>query len=827
MKISYRWLQALVPELADPPERIAARLAMYGAPVEEIVRLGEELGDIVIGRVVAVDRHPNADRLSLCVVDAGAGEPIQVVCGAPNVRVGGFYPFAPVGARLPGGVEIRKAKIRGAESRGMLCSERELNLGRDHGGIMELPAEWPAGAPFAAALGLDDVQLVLEITANRPDLLSHIGVARELAGRRWQLPAFPGTTNGGDALTFAEGELSGTVGGVTVAIEDSAGCTRYLGAVIRGVTIRPSPPWLAARLRAVGLRPINNVVDATNYVLYELGQPLHAFDLRRLVGPAIRVRRAGAGEQIVTLDGVTRALDPGTLVISDAAGAVAVAGVMGGAESEITADTADIFLECAIFDPKTVRRGRRSLNLSTDSSYRFERGVDPEGCRRAVARAIDLILTVAGGTVDGEVLDVRPHRRMAPVVGVRPSRVATVLGAHFDAPQIEAILRDVGFDRVEAEEPDGDGRLWFRVPGHRWYDVSIEVDLIEEIARRHGYDAFAGRLGAFRPSSVPDDALARVEERLRGLLVGRGLFEARTVAFAPESDGEVELLNPLSSEERRLRAGLLRGLIRRLEYNFARGARNVRLFELGTAFAPGVDGGGLPREYPRLAVILTGARRPPTWSEAVEPFEIWDLKGLADEIARSVGFHIDERSGGNPGSLPASAGDGAVPPGLPGVDGSDAILDAGLSWVIRAADGSVVGRCGRLRDDRVDSPPWADPAFGLEIDLSLAVADPPAVEFRPLPLYPAIERDVALLVPESVSAAAVEDTIRAAGPPWLEALWPFDVFTGRGVAAGTRSIAWRLRFRAPDRTLKDAEVDDAMARVLHALKEAHGVELRG
>jgi phenylalanyl-tRNA synthetase beta chain len=387
MNISYRWLQELVPELADPAERVASRLAMYGAPVEELVRLGEFLSEIVIARVAAVRPHPNADRLSLCTVDAGAGEPLQVVCGAPNVRAGAFYPFAPVGAMLPGDLVIRKAKIRGEESRGMLCSERELGLGRDHAGLMELHGRWHPGEPFLDALGLDDVRLVVEVTANRPDLLSHIGIARELApGGRLELPALPGAAQEASREpSFAVERLTGETGGVTVTIEDAGGCPRYLGAVIRGVTIGSSPAWLAARLRAVGLRPINNVVDATNYILYELGQPLHAFDLRWLGGPAVRIRRARSNEELVTLDGISRSLSPDMLVIADEQRAVAVAGVMGGEDSEVRADTTDIFLECALFEPKTVRRTRTALGLSTDASYRFERGVDPEGGSR-VAR---------------------------------------------------------------------------------------------------------------------------------------------------------------------------------------------------------------------------------------------------------------------------------------------------------------------------------------------------------------------------------------------------------------------------------------------------------
>ncbi|MFO7260424.1 MAG: phenylalanine--tRNA ligase subunit beta [bacterium] len=807
MNISYRWLRDLAPGLEDTPEGIAARLATYGAPVDAVVPLGAGLEDIVVARVESVRKHPNADRLSLCEVEAGGGR-LQVVCGAPNVRAGAYYPFAPVGAALPGGVRIKKAKIRGEVSEGMLCSERELGLGRDHSGLLELHGTYTPGEPFRVAAGLDDVRLEVDVTPNRPDLLSHIGVARELApggvaGIR--LGPLPGLEGPGlfEDVVFERVAEEGRAGGVAVAIEDPRGCLRYIGAVIRGVKVGPSPAWLAARLRAVGLRPVNNVVDATNYVLYELGQPLHAFDLDRLAGPRIVARRAAAGETIVTLDGQRRVLHEDMVVIADAERPVAVAGVMGGEDSEVTESTTNVFLECALFDPKAIRRARRALGLSTDASFRYERGVDPDGLERAARRALALIVAVAGGTVERDAVDIYPEPRAPLVVSVRPERVSLVLGERFDAATVAGYLEPLGFERVGA----GDGALRFEVPGYRVYDVTREIDLIEEVARRHGYEAFPSELRPFRVGNVPEAPLSVLEDRLRTLLVGRGLLESRTAAFAPEGEGDVALLLPLSSAESRLRRALVPGLLRRVEHNFARGVRHVRLFEIGTVFAPGATPGDLPIEATHLAVVVSGARTPPHWSGQAEPFDLWDLKALLTEVARALGLGPD---------AVRPAEDGAVErPYVPG-----------LSFQVFDAEGRRIGGGGRIAQDAVDAPAWADPIWAFEVRLDPAMAAVSMPQFRALPTHPATERDIALLVPDDVPAARVEAVIRSAGGAYLEDVHPFDVFRGRAVPAGHRSIAFRLRFRAPDRTLRDDEADTATERILRRLKDELGIERR-
>jgi phenylalanyl-tRNA synthetase beta chain len=791
MNVSYRWLCELVPGLKAPPQEIADQLAMLGAPVDEVVDVGTPLRDVVIARVEEAGQHPNADRLRLCAVDAG-GEVVQVVCGATNVQAGRYYPFAPVGATLPGGVTIRKARIRGAESQGMLCSARELGLGRDHEGILELHGAFEPGAPFVDAVGLDDFRLAVDVTPNRPDLLSQLGVAREIAaayGMQARLHPLPATAV---APRLRLGQRDGTAG-IDIEIEDVDLCSRYMGLVVRGVSVGQSPEWLASRLRAIGLRPISNVVDATNFVLHELGQPLHAFDLARLRG-GITVRVAHAGERIVTLDGLDRPLTAGMLVIADAERPVAIAGVMGGLDTEVQDETRDILLECAHFDPRSVRATRRALNLSTDASYRFERGVDPDGMEQALQRVADVIVAVSGGTVEAAVVSVGPGLAELPAIELRPSRLEQVLGTAFDANRVATYLEPLGFSVVAGS---GDA-LSVRAPGHRRFDVTAEIDLVEEVARRHGYDAFSEELGPFRPSSVPEHPLFALEDRLRDLLVGRGLLEAHTAAFAPEAEGEIALMHPLAATESRLRAALLPGLIRRVEYNFARGARSIRLFEIGTTFATGTD--SVPVELTRVGIVLTGLRRPQHWTEPESAFDVWDIKSLAAEVGDLLGCDL---------------ADGPAP----------GILDPGLSFRLLARDnGEARGAAGRVAPAHVDAPAWADDVWAIEI--ALVPAPAAAIRYRPVPQFPAVERDLALLVPDHERADGVARAIRAGGGVLLEAVAPFDVYRGKAVAEGMRSIAFRLRFRAADRTLTDAEVDDIVRRILQRLSNDLGIQQR-
>ena len=804
MIVSRRWLEDL---LGRPLEvaQLEERLHMLGAPVEAVVPLHQELRAVVIGHVLQAERHPNADRLSVCRVDAGGPDgPVEVVCGAPNVLAGKRYPFAAVGTVLPGGLKLERRKIRGVVSNGMLCSARELGLGDEHEGILELETTAAPGTPLLDVLPLADDQIHIEVTANRPDLLGHKGVARDLAavlGATVRLPPFPVSRPheglapaGGDAALGGRRETlvrsagpRAVVDGVEVRLEDPEGAPRYMIAVIRGVTVGPSPAWLRDRLAAVGQRSINNVVDATNYVLLELNQPLHAFDLAKLRGPAVVVRRAHAGEPITTLDGVARTLTAEMTAICDAERPTIVAGVMGSAESEVSATTTDLVLECAYFLPARIRRTRKALGLQSDSSYRFERGIDLLGMPDALRRAVDLIVAVAGGTVREPACDLWPEPRPAPTVFLRPERVTRVLGVTVPRAEIERLLASVGF--VAAPKDD---RLAVQVPGWR-PDVTRDVDLIEEIARLRGYDTFPDELGPYRLGTVPDAPMEQARARVRARCAGAGLLEARTTPFGP-ADGPdaVEVLNPMSADERFLRARLLPGLVRRVEHNWAGRNRDIRLFEVGTVFRRGT--GGLPEEWTSVAGVITGARRPAHWAdgETVPDMDIWDLKQHF-ELAVAAAL---------PGTVVRPAADGA-------------------GWEVVTAGGVVAGTAGPLEADR---PAWAGPLFGFEVRLE-DVPLPPA-PYRPLPEMPSVERDLALVLGPGVSAAAVETVIRRAAGPLLEQVVVFDEYRGAGIAAGHRSVAWRCTFRDPARTLREQEVDASLARILRALEEELDVRRR-
>jgi len=797
MIVSRRWLEALLDRPLDARET-AERLTMHVAPVDAVVPLHQDLGDIVVARVLEVNKHPNADRLTLCLVDAGsAGGPVQVVCGARNVQAGKSYPYAPVGALLPGGVRLERKPIRGVESNGMLCSAKELGLGDDHAGILELDTAAAPGTRFVDAVPIADHQIVIDVPANRPDLLCHKGVARELAallGGAVKLPPIPG--GGGSARAAEPGVAAGPSGpattgivdGVEVRLEDPEGAPRYMIAVIRGVKVAPSPPWLAGRLSSIGQRPINNIVDATNYVLFEVNQPLHAFDLAKLRGPAVVVRRAKPNEPIVTLDGVQRTLTPEMTAICDAERPTIIAGVMGSAASEVTESTTDLVLECAYFQPTRVRRTRRALGLSSESSYRFERGIDQLGMPAALRRAIDVIVAVAGGALREPPLDLWPQPVQEKTISLRPERASHLLGVPTERAELERLLTSVGFF---VAPKDGGNRLAVQVPGWR-PDVTREVDLIEEAARLKGYDAFPDELRPYRSGTVPDAPVEQIKARVREQLAHSGFFEARTIPLGPRDGPDaVAVRNPLSADEAYLRRRLIPGLVRRVEHNWASRNRDVRLFEIGNVFRAAQD---RPEEWDSVAGVLTGARRPPHWSEGakVPDMDIWDLKHHFELAVRAAAPSCD------------------VQPATGGVVGWEAVQR-----------GEVWGWAGRLE---ADAPVWAAALFGFEVRLDATL--PGAVHYRPLPTQPPVERDIALLLPAGVSAGAVSAVLARAAGPLLERLEVFDEYRGAGVPAGYRSVAWHCTFRDPARTLREREVDELLAGALQALEDELGVRRR-
>jgi phenylalanyl-tRNA synthetase beta chain len=787
MIVSRRWLEALLGKRLEGRE-IADRLASQVAPVDGVVPIHQDLRDVLVARVLEVKQHPNADRLSLCMVDAG-GAPLEVVCGAPNVQAGKAYPFAPVGATLPGGLKLERRKIRGVESNGMLCSAKELGLGVDHQGILQLDTDAAPGTPFLDAIPIADEQIVIDVSANRPDLLCHKGVARELAvafGGTVKLPEIVGGHGGQYRPPRPSDRPTAVVDGVEVRLEDAEGAPRYMIAVIRGVKVGPSPAWLSTRLQSIGQRSINNIVDATNYILFEVNQPLHAFDLAKLRGPAVVVRRAKPNEQIVTLDGVTRKLTPDMTVICDAERPTIVAGVMGSAESEVADSTTDIVLEAAYFQPTRIRRTRRALGLSSESSYRFERGLDMLAMPDALGRAIDLIRAVAGGDMREPPIDLWPEPQQPRSVFLREARVSHLLGVPVPRKEIERLLSAVGF--VAAPKDD---RIAVQVPGWR-PDVTREVDLIEEVARLRGYDTFPDELRPYRPGTVPDAPAELTLRRIREQLVagGSGLLEARTLPLGP-ADGPdaVAVLNPLSAEEAHLRSRLLPGLVRRVEHNWSVGNRDVRLFEVGTVFRKAT--GPRPEEELHLAIVLTGARHPAHWTDSINAaklpdMDIWDLK---QHFELAVGLAAPSSD-----VQPAANGSG---------------------WV------ASVGTAAPLE---ADAPKWAAPLFGLEVRIT--VAPPGAVRYQPLPTQPAVVRDISLVVPTSVTAGALEGVLHRAGGTLLERLDVLDEYRGAGLPAGTRGVTWRCTFRAPDKTLTERDAVDVLERMLRAAEAELDVHRR-
>lgn len=811
MNVSYSWLRALVPFTQSPAE-LRDLITMHSATVDELIELRQDLAPIVVARVLSAEPHPNSDHLWVTRVDAGGAEPLDVVCGAPNVEAGRSYPFAPTGTTMPDGLVIERRKIRGAVSNGMLCSARELKLGDDAGGILALDTDATPGTPFLTAFPIGDARLVVDVLPNRPDLLSHVGLAREVSavtGLPVRLPPFAASPDN----SGADGEVAEPAGAEVASIVarvDPGAAVRYAGVTLRGVRVGPSPEWLVERLAAVGSRSINNVVDATNYVLHELGQPIHAFDAAKLAGGEVVVRLARPGERITTLDGVDRPLTGDMVVIADADRPQAVAGVMGGRDSEVDDRTTTLFVESAVFDARRTRSTRRRLGISTDASYRFERGVDPELPPVALERAVELIRAVAGGELVGVPIDVYPTPAAGGMVLLRVSRVGRLLGDPVPAGEITRLLASLAFGISEAGDPDV---LAVAVPSWR-RDVTREVDLIEEVARLRGYDALSSELRAQRPGRVPESPLAVVTRRVREALAAAGLLETRAMPFtaaAGTGEGYVRVLNPLAENEAYLRREVLDSLARRAEHNLAQAEGDVRLFEIGSVFAPGEVGAALPREQVRAAALVMGRRRPAHFTEGEPPaIDEWDARATAELMARSA------FPGTSVALVPSSAGD---------------------LWEIDV-DGTSVGSVTRVP---LDAPVWAATAFGIEITLAQLSAAPsgPAdasspepprpgamTAFQPLPTTPAAERDVSLLVPDAVPAARVAEVLRREGGELLERVDLVAEFRGAGVEPGARSLTWRLAFRHPERTLRDKEIEGRMQKLLRAVEGELGVHQR-
>ncbi|MGE0809200.1 MAG: phenylalanine--tRNA ligase subunit beta [Immundisolibacter sp.] len=794
MRVSESWLR----EWCNPPldtAGIAERLTMAGIEVGAIEPVAGAFDDVVVARIVSTRPHPDADRLRLCEVEAAIGEPlIGIVCGAPNARPDLCVPLAGVGARLPGGLHIKKSKIRGEPSEGMLCSSQELGLGEGQAGLLELPDDAPIGTPLRDYLQLDDQVIEVELTPNRGDCLGLSGLARELAA----LTDTPLTAPDTRPVPAASDRQ------LAVRLDAPAACPRYLCRVVDNVNVQaPSPLWLQERLRRAGLRSLGPVVDITNLVLLELGQPLHAFDLDR-VGTEIVVRQANAGEKLRLLNGQDIEADPDLLLICDAARPLAAAGIMGGAESAVGDATRSVLLESAFFAPRAMAGRARRLGLQTDASQRFERGVDPHVQRLAIERATQLLIDLCGG-VPGPVVEACSEADLpaAPAIRLRAARVAQVLGCALADDEIESILSRLGC--ALTQEAAG---IWQVTPPSRRFDLAIEEDLIEELARVRGYET----LPAVRPAprgnfpSASDDRVSR--QRLTLALVDRGYQEAITYSFVePKLQALVDparkplaLANPLSAELAVMRTSLWPGLLQAYAHNANRQAARVRLFEVGLRFietASGLDQAGA------VAGLIAGPRSPEQWGVSATLVDFFDLKADVEALLASTGC----------------AGDFTVEPA------EHPALHPGQSACLRRG-GQAIGWLGRLHPQLETELGLDDSPLLFEIELAaLSAGRVPA--YAEVSRFPSVRRDIAVVLPQSVQVADILATARSAfAEAPVQDILVFDVYQGAGVPAGCKSVALGITLAATERTLTDADVDPLITRVLHALAEAHQAHLR-
>ncbi len=803
MKVLYNWVKEFV-AITLSAEAAADRLVNAGIEVASVSPVAPRgLRGVVVGEIESIERElgdSHGHRLLLCRVSTGR-ERFSVVCGAPNTAVGLRAAFAPPGAMLPGGADgeprhIGSAKIRGVESQGMLCSERELGLGDEHeAGILAVEPDAPLGHDLVAHLGLDDSVLEIEITPNRPDCLSVVGVARELAaltGGAFQRPV---------AVLKESDEAAADL--VAVRLEAPDLCARFTARVITDVCVGPSPAWLAVRLRAVGLRPISNVVDVTNYVLWELGHPLHAFDHATVRDATIVVRRAGRGERFTTLDGQERVLDDSTLVIADPAWAIGLAGVMGGANTEVTGATTRVLLESAWFDPASIRRTSRALGLRTDAAYRFERGADIETLVDASARAAQLIAELSGGLVARGMVDVYPNPRPPRRVRLRMARVERVLGIAPSRDDARQILGGLG---LPTHEHGAD--LEVEVPSFR-RDLAMEDDLVEEVIRVWGYDKIPSTLVPTTVRLVDQPAAVRQARAVRQALVGAGLSEAVTYTFGdpaqaaalPPPREPLTLVNPLSQDAAMLRHHPLAGVLGAVALNLRRQHAGVRLFEIAKTYARMDDGAAESRW---ATIALAGGRGDPAWYRSADPVDVYDAKGLAEHALGALGI---------------AAGTGG-PATLTGFEDD-------CHGALVAPDGTVLAEFGEVAVGVRRALDIDEPVFAAVLSLDALAAQPaPVPRYEGLPRFPAVQRDVAFVIDAAsdVTAARVETAMRELAGPLLRDVTLFDVFR---FPDGRRSLAWRLTFQADDRTLTDDEVNAIQERVARGVSERFHITWRG
>jgi phenylalanyl-tRNA synthetase beta chain len=812
MKFTLDWLQNYIDLEGLSSEELAEHLTMLGLEVDSVTPLFSDLSALKTGLVISADQHPNADKLTLCMVQVG-DEQHQIVCGAPNVRKDLPVVVALPGTVLPGDFKITKSKIRGVASGGMICSERELGLSNEHDGIMELPEGTSHGQSFLEAMGLDDVCVEVDLTPNRPDCTSVIGIGREVAAIVNRPLSFPVK----DAAILTESS------DFEVEIESGELCPRYAGRLIQGVTIGPSPWWLRKRLLSVGLRPINNIVDITNFVMLEYGQPLHAFDFDTLAGRKIVVRTPRENEMVFsTLDEVERKLDDQMLMICDGEKTVAVAGVMGGLNSEITDNTTNILLESACFNPVSVRRTARKLNLATDASYRFERGVDPEGTINALNRAVELICELGGGHAPNNGIDCYPGRKEQPVLSMNIARTNSLLGLQLSGDEISSMLESIEIECSPAEN----GCLSVVPPSFR-VDIEREADLVEEVARLYGYNKIPITLPEVS-LSYPEQDPARLKRlRIAERLTSIGYTEAINYSFIaekhtgflqiPETDPRhhpVKLLNPLSEDQAVMRTMLLPGLFENVKRNINYQKTATKLFELGKIFIPDGDN-QQPIEMTRLAGVLSGNR----YGESSplhfkhQQVDIFDAKGAVEFIVREMAL----------GALGDCKG---LHFRIPQPDKAEPYAEDGYSLELVCGE-QLLGGLGKVKMEILRNFSIKHDVYFFDLDYdALCQLKSISKEFSSLPVYPSVKRDIALVVAQSVSAGELLAEVRSSGEKLLERCEIFDVFQGDKIPEGHKSVALSITYRSQTKTLTEKNVEKSHSKIVRLLTDKFGGSFR-
>ena len=822
MNISYNWLRDYLPFDLTPDE-VAAALTSIGletGSVETVQSVRGGLAGLVTGRVLTCTAHPNSDHLHLTTVDVGGDEPLKIVCGAPNVAAGQMVVVAVIGTKLYDGDKefvIKKSKIRGEESFGMICAEDEIGVGASHDGIIVLPADTPVGLPAAEYYKVEtDHVLEVDITPNRVDATSHYGVARDLAAYLQQRGT-PVALQRPSTEGFGIDDPSPAI---SIESVDSEGCPRYSGLTIRSVTVRESPEWLRRRLTAIGLRPINNVVDVTNYVLHELGQPLHAFDAAKIAGGRIRVRTMPAGTPFTTLDGIERTLTADDLMICDAEKPMCIGGVFGGLDSGVTESTTDIFLESACFNPTWIRRTARRFGLSTDASFRFERGLDPNGTIEVLKRAALLIREVAGGRITGEIQDVYPNKVEPYAVDITYRKIDETIGQTIPPETVKNILRSLEIE-IAHETPEG---LSLRVPVYR-IDVRRDVDVIEDILRIYGYNnvAFDDRVQSTLSYRTPTDRSQRLESLISEQLCGAGFHEIMNNSLTRRANYEglttmpadacVTLMNPLSADLNVMRQTLLFGGLQTIAHNINHKQRNLRFFEFGNCYTRHAEGQSAEADAPlkgfeeehRLGLWLSGTRTENSWLHADEQTSVYELKAYVENILRRLG--VDEKK-----TVRRTF--------------TNEIYSSGMT--IETAAGRTLATFG-IVDRRIARQADIDTEVSFaELSWTALVKETrqATTVFSEIPKFPEVRRDLALLVDTAVTFAQIEQTAAETDRKLLRRVVLFDVYEGKNLPAGKKSYAVSFYLQDAERTLTDRRIDDLMAKLRRNLESKLGAQLR-